>query len=388
MAEEYLSDRSRTLTYQICPRKRLLAYELLGTGIQRVKMDVRAATGTYIHRGIQLLLMTGNVEAAANGAAGEYMIEVSKRGLELDPIEDVYEVATEQEALIKQAVRGFARQRLTDLLAEFKIIGVEREGVLPLAPGIEYQFRVDAEMVPVRTTEAERELVILSIKTVDYLDKERLVQDLHAMQGIADSYCLRWDTGLPARLHFEYIVLGQRRRNKQTGRREQNSPLIRGYFHEVGRRFAAMREYQDGRGSWKKLGNEWKPYVIWNKNKPGLCEWIDFLAEHNILRELFIAADLNAPTDGELSAWKYSTVTQESGVKISVPKVVSKLPVVNDVLADALFPMYRHSCDFPRVCEFQEICYGAVSIDDPLKEGLYQPRTPNHARERKEKTNA
>src|SRR5271157_6390659 len=62
-----LTDRSRILAQQQCPRQRFYAYHHLGTGIQRIRKSLPLQFGSAFHEGAELLL-SGDVEWAVKKA--------------------------------------------------------------------------------------------------------------------------------------------------------------------------------------------------------------------------------------------------------------------------------------------------------------------------------
>ena len=180
-----LTDRSRTLAFHECPRRRFYGYEYLGTGVRLKAAAVPLITGTYVHEGLACLLLGKPVEEAVQIALEGYMLEVESRGIQLESIhQDKLYIAYEQKALIEALLRAYAIHQLPILLKDYVVLEVEREEVLPLSSNLIWQARLDALLME----KAEgNDLHIMSFKTAASFDKRTDAGNRHDMQGISEA---------------------------------------------------------------------------------------------------------------------------------------------------------------------------------------------------------
>lgn len=365
-----LTDVTRAVTAQHCPRKRFLNFHLYGHGIERTQVEVTWATKHYIRLGVFYLLRGVSVETAVDVATRSYLALCSTRGLFVGPQENAYDVAMEQKALIEAAIRGFYLERYTELTREYEIVAVEDEHVWDIADSLVWMWKADAVL------RAGETISLLRIHVVDYVDEQTKIRDSHAMRAIADpAACVHKfssNTGRVPETRIEYIAVGRRH---QGGHK---SPLIRGYIHRVGQRLAPKRELTDPRtGAKRRLGNEWMPFSAWQSDRITLPEWVAFVGQQGVLAELYGSVIINPPSEQEVSEWRESVTAQEANLRDLAESVYTT--ELDRQAVERLawwFPMYRHSCDAPGVCPFQGICFGEVAITDPLAGGVYQMRHP------------
>jgi hypothetical protein len=354
----------------VCRRRRYLEYHLLGHGIEKTKMGVRKAAGLYIHVGIEYLLKGFQVEQACELAGSAYMAMCATRGLELEPQEDAYQVAMEQKCLVENAVRGFALEAWPAIQSKgYTLLNAEEEHEWEWSE-LTWMWRVDAMLA-----NELGEPCILSIKTVDTVDEAQLARTIHSMQAISDPAAAGAEIGRTPETLVQYISTGARRKNAR-GQYEQHSPLCRGYHHRVGDRYAPGRTYRSRSGDRKRLGGEWEAFPVWQSAQWTGATWVDFLKEQGALRDIYPHYFINPPSPKEVGDWLEDTMEQESAL-------ARMRRLVNPFGPEGAWPMYRHSCDGFSPCPFQSICFGNVSLDDPLASGEFRERIPNHEAERK-----
>jgi len=362
----YLTTIEKSITHQICPQKRFLKYHLNGNGVELVRRPVRDVTEEAIRRGVKHLLRSGDMEEACKGLVTWYMQECSTRGLVLDPDENAYDVALEQVNLAMAAVRGFP-------LFPFREIGIgfdqdkkqnaitddeENPYMVKIHPALMMALPYDAMLFEVGGDQTK----LLRVRVVSSFDGDTLNADLHGMESIALPYILGCDSTV-----IVYVQIGHRRRDS-VGKKVQYSPWVRGYTN--GMRIHWAKNYKNKAGKSVHLGDEWKSFKTWIETREcsGLAEWINFLAENDVLRDLYRIVEVNKPTEEEYIRWRDEIVGQE----VRAEQFIQDAGTADADMLRAEFRMNRHSCDFPRPCEMQEICY--ENNVDPIGSGLYRER--------------
>jgi PD-(D/E)XK nuclease superfamily len=318
------SDRSRLVTYQECPRRRYLAYEWGGTGIQRIRQTIPLATGIYTHVGLADILrqvlalgdvphahLKVDVEQAVKAAVGGYREELKVRGLDVELGEDGQAVADEQVALVEGLLRAYVKAPtgLEALLGQYRVVEVEREdvweGFASTADGtrIDFQARADALL----QERSSGDLYVLSFKTAAGQDYRKDNEGRHDVQGLSEVAVVErrlridWERfqasqhqggkeNVPARgkpalnghstdesilqgdapprimgVQMVYLIKGIRRQAYDGGPYVTSSPLLRGFYKEG----ITEREY-----AWKEETPCPGPGHVLSQGKRGpiLCE--------------------------------------------------------------------------------------------------------------------
>jgi hypothetical protein len=151
--------------------------------------------------------------------------------------------------------------------------------------------------------------------------------------------------------------------------RTQRSPFITGYRQQVGGRMSPTRTRRDPRtGRTARLGNDYKLFRVWETRSPvALDDWITMLGGWGTFHDLFIPARVNPPEPRDAA---------------EAIKMVEALNGDLNPMYDTweLFPMYRHSCDLPHICPYQqmECCYGDIPVSDPTRGGVYRLKEDTH----------
>lgn len=205
---DVLTDRSRTISYQECPRRRFLNYHFPSTdssdgvhsrpasGIQSSKLNIPLATGTWTHHGLAALLEGKSIEVAVEEATKGYWAEIRQRGLALETGEDAAYVADEQCALVEGMLRGYAHTQLLRLTADYEVLETEKEEIWEMADRDElamdesgvfkqrliWMARADGLLLE----RASNELYVLSYKTSAGWDSRREREANHDMQGLSE----------------------------------------------------------------------------------------------------------------------------------------------------------------------------------------------------------
>lgn len=391
---ETLTDRSRQIDYQECPRRRYLGYhyptEVGRIGVRRVAMVIPLATGIYTHLGLRDLLSGSGIESAVEHAVSEYWEEIERRGLIISPGEDSAYAADEQCAWVEGTLRAYEKVQLPDLLQEYDIVDVEKEIDIGLEEDLVMMTRRDALL---RHRESG-DLIIQSYKTAAQFDGRTQAQGEHDVQGLSEAYAheVTQKTKV-AGIRMEYLLKGVRREYpKDSGRYVQYSPLTRGYIkHGVTSsedEFGWKREWTDASGKDHRLDyRSWVDFNTW-KMPGGVKAWVDLLARGEIqpeagdaLKQQFVVPRTYWRQEDDLRDWYEQTSSQEQRIKRMLeiephPGSREHRSWLNDS-----FPQHRQSCDWPSACVYQDICYSVEGRRDPLGGGLYEPRVPHHIRE-------
>lgn len=342
-------------------------------------------------------------------ALEEYAAELKGRGLDVELGEDAQWVTDEQRALIEGLVRAYALAPtgLQALLEQYRILEVEREdvwegftraGLNDDGARVDFQARADG-LIQERGTS---DLYILSFKTASAFDYRQEASNRHDVQGLSEAAVVERRlrvTDPDARImgiQMVYLIKGQRTQGEEGGRYVTQSSLIHPWKREgITDAEYAWRYKWSGPDTWPDsgklrghtLGKGWSRVDIWED--VGVKGWLDMLASGTVQSELGEPFDgvIHTPLpyfrqDRDIQDWIEQAQNQEAKVihdhKL-LEDVRKQQPELMRTVINALAPGYRRSCDWPSKCQFQEVCFGDVSMyTSPLSTGLYQLRQPNH----------
>jgi hypothetical protein len=428
-----LVDRSRTISYQNCPRRRFLEYEYDGIGLRKIRANIPLFIGSCVHSGLAQLLLGVDTDEAVSIALAEYDSELKRRGLELEAGEDPSYVASESKAQIEALVRVYALRALPELLQRYEVLEVEREDLWrDFAPGIGWMSRADGLLLEKET----QDLYVLSFKTAAQWDSRTDRQNTHDVQGLSEVAAIEARLASDWRYlqsessetrvipigdrTLEYLrsldapprILGVKMVYLIKGRREQypedsgqwitSSHLLRGWMREgiTGQEFAWRFKWagpdtwpDSGRLKGHTLGKGWTRFNTWEA-EGGVKTWLELLETGTVQPDAGdpFAACIVEPQpyyrqQSDLENWAEQTAAQET--RIAADAAYCESVRVNgsaDDLRHALntrFPQNRHSCDYPSPCQMIGICWGDSSmLQNPLGLGLYERRESHHAPER------
>jgi hypothetical protein len=431
-----LTDRSRTLAYQRCPRSRWLEYEYKGLGIRPNKLNTDLWTGTYVHIGVNGLL-SGKSEDESVGLALEmYWPEVRNWGLVVEDNQDASYVAYEQGALTEALVRLYARYVLPRVLERFQIVETEREDVTKLVnlptyndnyKQLFWQSRCDALLLEKETSD----LYVHSLKTAKTWGQKEDDGARHDMQGLSEIWAVddrlrkwqekwnSWDElnkttalnldsfnqvpnwfikraaeGHPPHVQgvkMEYLLKGIKDRYPPYG---YGSPLIRPWKDtrdDLGRpNYAWKYDWKDELGNGHKLGPKYRRVNIWEGM--GVKNWMNALEEGliqpgtgNPFESQVVLPIEYFRNDYDTKRWLRQTQNQES-------RIAESSETANRLLAsgrlaefeeelDRNFPQHSRSCDWPTRCPYQEVCFGPEGMLMAPEQGGYRERVPHHQAE-------
>lgn len=437
----YIS-RSALETFQRCPRSYYWQHAFEGRGIVSVEPRVPLVTGHSTHVGIESLLMGKEVEEAVRAAIEDYdrqwrgWIDRAKQdGREVQDKEQLKFTVKEQRALIHGLILAFSRVLLPELLKRYTVIMVEQEERQELAPGIVLEGRVDAVMLD----KVDGNCYLASFKTDKGIDPDELRKNERIrtdLQGITESWLLgkrleavykgindagtllghiaidwpsyskplskirAWllSNSTPYRVSgvkYIFLIKGQQRLNKESGVFETHSPIIRGYRKLVGGKWIYAHslyfDRPDGKGK-SRLGKGWESFSVWeDKDGVGGVEgWMSMLMAGkdgvvqpelgNVVERRFYQS--STIYRGEEEIEECMGMVRDEAVRILLAKERLEDGGVADPLGE--FPMHRHSCCYPSLCEYRPACFKPAVREDVMGSGLYQWRQPHHEGERRQ----
>jgi hypothetical protein len=411
-----LTDRSRILEWQRCPRARYLSYHYDGTGLASTRFAVPLATGAFIHEGLAVLLGGGDVEDAVLVATEKYRAHarsyIGAQGVNDDRYD--YLIA-EQTALTEALLRVYALKQLPGLLSEFEVVRIEKEYEYEIAPGIVLMVRVDALL----KQRATGDLYVMSFKTDKGKDiAGKVAEARHDIQGLTEPLAVeKAGEGQPFGVKMEFLIKGEWKEDERgSGIRLQDSYLVRPWSRPgpvTGTDYAwsyywectepHVQVWKNGRHvtceghKTHGLGETWKRVPIW-EHMP-IKDWIAMLASGQIQPEagdpLELARIVSTPVpfyrnDSESNSRLVQLAAQEIGVE-------ERLVAVADMQKEGLslshalnlaFPQHDRACNhpyskddnFPYTCQFYQLCWegnAEENLRNPYPLG-YRRRTPHH----------
>ena len=376
--------RTAVETDKFCPRKRWLGNHVLGTGIQLKQLSTALAGGSMVHAMLADVLKAVDTTGTDNGPSINDIVhcqqqpfrnEVAKRGLEGDAV--AYET-DRQCALAEGLVRGWCVTRLPSIVAEYTVLEVERERLIPIN-GIKMATKVDA----VLRRRSDQALVALEFKTTAIKDGIPLKKYLdgwrYDSQTIVHTHCVETVHGEPC-LAVQMEFLRKRHKGKDASNPTGQviySPLIRGYRKAVVDGLGGDATYAYSYES--KRGAGWEAFDVWQDM--GVEKWlanmpIDLLQQQFITRSIYRNHD-------EVQRWISQTAIREQEIATFV--ALHGGDATDSQLA-ATFPgLYNSACYdnmYHKSCEFLPLCYEGLSASDAIASGEFQLRESHYSLEK------
>jgi hypothetical protein len=425
------TDRSRTETFQHCPRERWLRYHEGNVGLEPARKPLPLGVGGAIHKGLERLLLGDSEDMAVaaaltnfadfRGALAVDTAEAADRGvISASAATEADEwLWQEQSALVEGEVRAYARipalfgKGLKHLLEQFDVLEVEREGEWELDANLVFMSRPDALL----RSRADNSLYLLSYKTASQWDVRKARDAEHDMQGLSEGVEVERRLGERIMgIRYEYLLKGSRYQDRDLSARfgfnvwAQRSHLVRAYQGDAGWCWSYDFLKDDGSSS-KLYYKAWRPRAVWEEMP--IRNWIDMLDASTIamsaydptvgmeprevgwrseaqaqgyttthpLDDIFPAPLTVYRSDDQLRDWIEQVEAQERRVAEAVAEVAAAVDEGEKrSRLNVLFPMTRHACEYPSTCSLSAVCWGGEDIRrDPLASGLYRPRQPHHA---------
>lgn len=319
-------------------RQGYLRYLFRGTGLESTRPALPLLIGLAVHKGMETLLLSGDIETAIEACLGEFKTD----GL------DAYQ-AEETRALIEALVRGWHRARWDPFCDEFEVLTVEKEVQALLAPGLTLAARADA----VIKSRLDGSIWVLNWKTTgNKTDWTEQWED--DIQMWTEALAIEDSLGEPV---SGVIVEGLFKGSTRAG--QSTSPLLMGYKRLVGDRLI----YRSG---WEK---GWVKFPAW-REEGGLAWWINFLPP-DVVEEQFVRSQPILKNNEVVRGWVEEVVQRELDI-------THHLTGGSETDRSRFFwrNFSKWNC---RWCSFKAACKGRTTVDEMVKGGLLVPRKDHHA---------
>lgn len=425
----YLFDRSRLNDAAECPRLYYWRNCFLGIGIVKAREIPPYwpfVTGSFIHEGIESILMGVSGKVAATKAASDYREKWAPliNGPDIQPeVQARLQMELEQEIdLVTALVYGWSLIGYPRLLRDYDIVsgGIEQEEEIGwlLSGGRDGQevpkeastsFYGDVEMRLMTRTDvlarskASGLAMLFNLKSVGDASERWRLSFNRDQQTLTEAIAVENRLGMKVDgVIIEGLVKGRNSEYpKGSGFYQSSSMLI----------YAWVRDNTEsslpGEQGGVEYATSWdytctSPHVMGNNQRcpggrnhtlgkgfrkrpvrdcfPGGClGWVDYLNRNDpdTLESYFLQLPVITRSDYEIERWKRQVLGAEKRRQDDAA-LVDELFIRGDkegayLLLDGKFPMNSgYQC---HSCSYEPICWMAAS---PLDEQTWQPRTPNH----------
>lgn len=184
-------------------------------------------------------------------------------------------------------------------------------------------------------------------------------------------------------VRYCHLVKGKRYQDEQYGIVTSN-PLIYGYRKTTDKGTVEWaHSYQvinaGNKSGYGRLGKGWEKVCIWDDYPNGVIGWFnDIMAGliqpnmPNPFSDLLITPPPVMKSEEEIFEAIEVVKRQESEIFKTSFRQLQSVP------AEIVFPKYRHSCEYPVHCPFNDICWRPEIANDPLDSGMYEYRVSHH----------
>lgn len=398
--------RSHQATFWECPFKGYAAYYADGTGYEPARLDVAQSSGTLGHsmKGHAFLYIKEHdsfpppkvIDESVQVAEKEYRESVAKRGLDLTGNQE-FELSR-QLALIEGLFRGWCKVKLPIIHQQYRIISVEEEWEIEIAPDIIMMIRID----DVRENRETGELWAEDLKTPGFMSSSYREQWRYSSQTIAHVWAVEQHFQRACEgVIMDFWYKGRKLRDEVTGEDNYYSPLVRGYLRR------GVPPYSEDELKWEQDSSKpcascdhwksrhgkrgcsvagctcmeyveslWEPVDVWQWGR--VKEWVNLLPE-DVLEKQFFEKVVNR-SGREIEIWLDQTRREQIRIREGVQLINNGSPVLLQDFIMGYFPMrLSENCfqnKFRKTCTFLPFCYGKV---DSLQYREYWiPRTPHH----------
>lgn len=416
----YLVDRSRIECSRECPRKRFWLYEFLGIGITK-SFDTPYwpfITGTFIHEGIEGIILGGNGRDAANKAADDMLAKYEPvvSNPELTP-ELAFKLQMElaQEAdLVRALVYGWSIVGHPRLLANFEPVvgGVEQEeeiGWLIEIDGREVEVRLLTRTDLLTRVRVGNGGMLFNLKSVGDPSEKWRESFTRDMQTLTEAIAVEDRLGIKVDgVVIEGLVKGKNNEYpKGSGFYQSSSMLIYAWVKDStsvslpgeqgGTEYATSWDYvcngphlygNNNRcpgGKNHTLGKGWKKRPVRECFNGGVVGWIDYLRRNDpaTLESYFIQLPPVIRDAFQVERWKRQILHREVELQDAAAEINRAFLEGNKEIAylllDHNFPFFEgYQC---LGCAYHSLCWEA---GDPTDEQNWKPRVPNHLPEARE----
>lgn len=362
-------DRSRIKARRECPsfrywhyHKKLMDQEV--AGLQLRFPGYNFAIGLAVHKGLEVLLKTGDIDLALTACEGEVRLYFT----------DLPDRLVEMLWLCQSMVYGWYSQRYHAILADYDILATEQTYTWRINGLFDYNFRVDALL----ERKDDKRIVILDFKTTKKASYDWAKSFEHDLQPMLYIRALEEIMGLRnlVGMQFEGIVKGDHRvdTNKTSpyyGKVIQYSPYCYGYKNSKTNQF--QLDYIKG-----------VPRIAAWETGMSVKEWFDeVILPSSALYDLFATVPPIRPLPTVIDATLSSIIETELDFMSRVAKVEQvrqEYPTLVNATEDKMFERFTERCwkyGAEHPCEFYDLCWTGGVRDNPTEHG-YIPREPNH----------
>lgn len=403
------ASRSRNEAFFKCPRYGYLQYHWGGRGIVKQGKNLFLATGTYVHKGLELIaryLQKYKIKLIPEDSLGgiiqdckqQYFDCVFPKGEEggFDLSDETTDEWTkerreltdheklqlqqytfdEQTALMEALFRIAAIRLFPRWLEKYKIAAIENDMSFPFVKGEGWEVIQSATVDLVLQEIENKDLYLVSYKSYRAFDNHTAKAASHDTQGLSESWA--FDEYLRTKqidkrimgVKMLYLIKGARKETKRgNGIYEQNSPLIRGYrkLTQDGPEYAHswFIPKPENDSGWGVIGKAWEKFDVFKgmglEEVGGVKGWIEMLASENVQPELgdIIGEQIVEPEaylrhEQDIASWLRQTKATEGEL---TEKLVARgeLTTVfkqtlyggeHEIYMDVMFPQNRQACHY------------------------------------------
>jgi hypothetical protein len=333
----YIS-RSSHECFSACRRKGYYRYLLHGTGYSEVQTPVNFAIGLLLHKGMEVLFLSGgDIEEAHQALLEEALLYPH--------------LTLEDRSIARALLLGWFRTKWELFNEEFQVLMIEKEIEALLSPSVTLQARAD---LVVRSLENGRNFVFNWKTTSSKSNWNKKWR--HDVQAWTEALAI--EDALGERVEgciFEGFYKGTKYAGMST------SPLIYGFQKEENGRKLFKAERTTGYVKFPTFVNEWYP---------SLEEWILFLPPE-VVEEQFIRSEPIMKNDDVVRKWISQVVREEEDIQHVLDSEIS------DEEREIFFiQRFGEQCEW---CPFKDLCGLRSDVGSLVDGGFLKERVDHHA---------
>lgn len=419
----YLFDRSRLNDAAHCPRLYYWRYGFMGVGIVKAR-DLNPywpfITGSFIHEGIEAILLGANGKQAAETASSNYynqyisIINDPEIGPERQAILQL-ELAQEVD-LVKALVYGWSLVGYPRLLANYDLVegGIEQEEEISWT--LEEPVTVSH---PTITSQVEMKLMtrtdilarskssslamLINLKSVGNPNEKWRLSFNRDMQTLTEAIAVESRLGMKVDgIIIEGLVKGSNKEYpKGSGFWQSDSMLIYAWVKDNtsaslpgesgGIEYATSWDYTCDRphvmgnnarcpgGRNHTLGKGFRKRPVRDCFNGGVYGWVDYLMRHDssTLESYFLQLPPISRDEFQIERWKRQHLHSEKSRQDNAAIIDAKFIEGDKDAAYRLLDHHfiQHTGYQCHSCAYEDLCW---STGDPMDEGKWRARTPNH----------
>jgi hypothetical protein len=360
MAELRLYDRSRVTTDWQCPRKRWWQYEYDGKGIVNGNTNLELYLGTTVHDGLAAIAtqyLAGTVDIDAIALAGRKQMMDSLMGTSEVFIQEEYNFACEQGALVEGLVRGFYRAVWPRLMAQYPDIRLVEAEMHYDHDGLRFMSKPDLVLGDVEGNLWYVEYKTTANKKEGWINSWNTAIQLHSTIRAIEATLNEKVTGV--------IVQGLYKGYESYGK--QSSPFCYAYQRKGTPPFSkdeVSYEYKAG----------FKRYPAWEM-VGGVKTWVEGMPD-SVLADQFPQTPPIFVKDSLVDSFFTQRAWREKEIDFAV-KMTEGDPEAQAGMLEVTFPQKFDQCIsfWGAKCPYTKLCHGHVG--EPLREG-FEYRVPHH----------